>query len=65
LGVVDLFILFLISFVVSVACAFVAAKLALRKGRDPVMWAVLGFLIPIIAVAVIAVLPPSDREPIG
>ena len=65
LDFVDLFVLFLISFVVSVACAFVCAKLALRKGRDVTIWAVLGFLIPIIAVAVIAVLPPSDREPIG
>ena len=53
----DLFVLFLISFVVSVVCAFVCAKLALRKGRDATIWAVLGFLIPIIAVAVIAVLP--------
>jgi uncharacterized membrane protein YoaK (UPF0700 family) len=65
LGAVDLFVLFLICFVVAVACAVACAKLALRKGRDPVVWAVLGFLVPIIALAVVLVLPPTDREPIG
>jgi RsiW-degrading membrane proteinase PrsW (M82 family) len=59
---VDLFVLFLVSFVVAVACAWACAKLALRKGHDPVLWAVLGFVIPIVAVCVIAVLPASDRR---
>ncbi|HMO00754.1 MAG TPA: hypothetical protein PKD59_15180 [Miltoncostaeaceae bacterium] len=59
----DLFLLFLISFVVAVICAWVCAKLALRKGRDPVIWAVLGFVVPIIAVVVIAVVPSADGTP--
>ena len=61
----DLFVLFLICFVVAVACAIACWKLALRKGRDATIWGVLGFLIPIVALAVILVLPPTDREPIG
>ncbi len=61
----DLFVLFLICFVVAVACAWICAKLALRKGRDATVWAVLGFVVPIVAVCVIAVLPPAGREPAG
>jgi hypothetical protein len=59
---VDLFVLFLICFVVAVACAYACAKLALRKGRDVVVWAVLGFVVPIVALLVIAVLPSADRR---
>ena len=62
---VDLFFLFLICFVVAVACAFACAKLAQRKGRDAVAWAVVGFLIPIVGLVAIAVLPSTDREPVG
>ncbi len=58
----DVFVLFLICFVVAVACAYACAKLALRKGHDPVIWAVLGFVIPIIAVCVIAVLPATGER---
>ncbi len=61
----DLFVLFLICFVVAVACAWVCAKIALRKGHDPVIWAVLGFVLPIIALVVIAVLPSADRGAAG
>jgi len=57
---VDLFVLFLICFVVAVACAWACARLALRKGRDVTVWAVLGFVVPIVAVCVIAVLPSAD-----
>jgi uncharacterized membrane protein YoaK (UPF0700 family) len=62
---VDLFILFVICFVVAVACAYACARLALRKGRDPVIWAVFGFLVPIVTVCVIAVVPSADPGPGG
>ncbi|MGE0028067.1 MAG: hypothetical protein AB7O78_15715 [Thermoleophilia bacterium] len=59
----DLFVLFLICFVVAVACAWACAKIALRKGHDPVIWAVIGFVLPIIGLCVIAVLPSAHRPP--
>ena len=62
---VELFVLYLISFVVGVVCAFCCAKLALGKGRNAAVWGVLGFLFSIVALIVIALLPSTGREPIG
>lgn len=61
----ELFVLYLISFVVGVVCAFWCAKLALGKGRNAGVWGVLGFLFSIVALIVIALLPSTGREPIG
>ena len=61
----ELLVVYLISFVVGVVCAFCCAKLALGKGRSAPAWGVLGFLFSIVALIVIALLPPTGREPIG
>ena len=39
----ELLVLYLISFVVGVVCAFCCAKLALGKGRNPAAWVSSGF----------------------
>ena len=57
----ELFVLLSLGFVISAVCAFWCATRALAKGYSPAVWGVLGFLIPIIAVIVMAVIPPSDR----
>ena len=57
----ELFLLLALGFVISAVCAFWCAKRAVNKGYNPVVWGVLGFVIPIIAVIVMAVLPPTDR----
>jgi uncharacterized membrane protein YoaK (UPF0700 family) len=47
----------LIGLVIAVVCAVVCHRIATTKGRSPVLWAVLGFLFPLIALIVIALLP--------
>jgi len=60
---VELLAIVFIGFVISAVCAFWCAKRAIDKGYSPVVWGVLGFIVPIIAVIVMAVLPPTDRAP--
>ena len=57
----ELFLLLALGFVISVVCAFWCAKRAVAKGYNPVVWGILGFVIPIISVIVMAFLPPTDR----
>jgi hypothetical protein len=52
-----------LSFVISAVCAFWCATRALAKGHNPAVWGVLGFLVPVVAVIVMAFLPPTDRAP--
>jgi hypothetical protein len=49
----------IISLVVAIVCAFVCYRIAENKGRNGVLWAVLGFLFSIISLIVIALLPPK------
>lgn len=57
----EVLVLLFLAFVVSAVCAFWCAKRAEVKGYNPVTWGILGFLIPIIAVILMVVLPPTDR----
>ena len=52
--------LWLISIAIAVAIAAVCYRIAESKGRNGVLWAVLGFLFPIIALIIIFVL--SDKR---
>lgn len=56
----EVFVLVALGVVISVVCSFWCATHALHRGRSPVVWGILGFIIPVIAVIVIAVLPPGD-----
>jgi hypothetical protein len=47
--------------VLSAACAFWCASRALDKGYSPVVWGIVGFLVPVIAIIVMVVLPRTDR----
>ena len=55
------FVFFLIGIVIAVAIAFWCASIASRKGRSPLLWGILGFVLPLIALIVIAVLPATDN----
>ncbi len=57
----ELFLLLALGFVISVVCAFWCAKRAVDKGYNPVVWGILGFIIPLIAVIVMAFLPRTER----
>ncbi len=46
-----------VSLIISLLFAFGCNRIAVRKGRGPVLWAILGFLFSIIALIVIAILP--------
>jgi hypothetical protein len=51
--------LWIISIAIAVAIAAVCYRIAEGKGRSGVLWAVLGFLFPIIALIIIFVLPDA------
>lgn len=57
----EIFLLLLISLAISIVCAVWCARTALDKGYSPGLWGVLGFLFPVVAVIVIALVRPSDR----
>lgn len=59
----ELFLLMAVSFVISAVCAWWCATRAMAKGYSPAIWGVLGFLFPIIAVIVIAVIRPGENAP--
>ena len=47
----------IISLVIALVFAFFCHKIAVGKGRGPVLWAILGFLFTIISLIIIAILP--------
>ena len=49
--------------VIGGACAAACWVLASRKGRSPLGYAVLGFVLPLIGVIVAAVVSPRDAAP--
>lgn len=51
------------SVVIAVVFAFICGYLARRKGRSTALWAILGFLFPIIALIIIAVLSSKKVRP--
>ncbi len=52
----------ILGLVVAIVFAYLCHKIAVGKGRGPILWAVLGFLIPIIALIIILLLPPKTPE---
>jgi hypothetical protein len=54
--------LWLISIAIAVAIAAVCYRIAEGKGRRGALWAVLGFLFPIIALIIIFILPDSRKS---
>jgi formate-dependent nitrite reductase membrane component NrfD len=54
--------LWLISIAIAVAIAAVCYRIAEGKGRSGVLWAILGFLLPIIALIIVFVLPDKSRS---
>ena len=56
----ELFALLALGLVISVVCSFWCATHAQHRGHSPVVWGILGFLIPVIAVMAVYVLPPGD-----
>jgi hypothetical protein len=42
----------------ALACSFICANVAQKKGRSVVGFAILGFLVPLLGIIVIAVLKP-------
>ena len=56
----------IVGYVVAIAIALIfawaCATIAARKGRRVVLWGILGFILPLIALIVILVLPPSSHS---
>ncbi len=54
---------------IAVACAWYCRRLALEKGRNAVLWVLLGFVLTVVAVPVLILLPAtssgSELEPVG
>ena len=48
---------YLIGLVIAIIFAIICHRIAVSKGRGPILWAVLGFFFPLIALIVIALLP--------
>jgi hypothetical protein len=51
----------LLGIAVGIVFAYLCHKIAVGKGRGPILWAVLGFLFPIIALIIILLLPEKNR----
>lgn len=49
----------IISLVIAIVFAYFCHKIAVGKGRGPVLWAILGLLFALIAPIIIALLPPK------
>ncbi|MGE3234728.1 MAG: hypothetical protein AB7O78_13505 [Thermoleophilia bacterium] len=47
----------IVGIVVALAFAFICAKIASDKGRSPLLWGILGLILPVIALIIIALLP--------
>ena len=47
----------IVGFAIAVAFAVICNRIAVRKGRGPILWAVLGFFFPLIALIIILLLP--------
>ena len=43
----------------ALVCAGVAVKIALGKGRNPVLWGVCGLLLSLVSLVIVTVLPAS------
>ena len=54
--------LWIISLAIAVAIAAVCYRIAESKGRSGVLWAIIGFLVPVIGLIVIFVLPDSRKS---
>jgi hypothetical protein len=50
----------IIGLVVAIAFAYLCHKIAVGKSRGPVLWAVLGFFFPLIALIIILLLPRKN-----
>jgi hypothetical protein len=50
----------LISLAIAIVCAVVCYRTAIKKGRNPLGWALLGFFLPLIGLIVVLLLP--DRS---
>jgi hypothetical protein len=51
-----------LSLIIAIVCAYACYRIASGKGRGPVLWAILGFLFPLIALIVIALLPRKEAK---
>ena len=51
-----------IGLAISIVCAYFAYRVAESKGRQPVLWGVLGFLFPFLGLLVVALLGPSQSR---
>ncbi len=56
--------LWLISLAIAIVFAVVCYRIAEGKGRSGVLWGILGFLFPIIALIIILVLPSKQTATI-
>lgn len=50
----------LLSLIASIIFAYICHRIAVGKGRGPILWAILGFFFWLIALIIIAILPRKN-----
>jgi hypothetical protein len=55
-------LLYLIAVAIQIAIAAVCYRIAVSKGRSGILWAIVGFLLPVIGLVVIFILPDTRRS---
>ena len=54
----------LVWIVVALAFCYFCARIAIGKGRSPILWAILGAVFPLISLIVVALLPAAGPKPV-
>ena len=49
----------IIGLLVAILCAYLGHRIAVSKGRGPVLWAVICFIFPLLGLIIILLLPPK------
>jgi hypothetical protein len=49
----------IVGLLIAILCAYLGHKIAVSKGRGPVLWAIICFIFPLIGLIIILLLPPK------
>ena len=48
-----------VGLIIALICAYLGHRIAVSKGRGPVLWAIICFIFPLIGLIIILLLPPK------
>jgi len=49
----------IVGLIIALICAYLGHRIAVSKGRGPVLWAIICFIFPVIGLIIILLLPPK------